>query len=179
MGNASYHCRQSKYPVKSWTKKKMVEWLNQKNILYPNKIMSKKNVWTIVKRSRPPHPEYSVDQLAKSAGHEVVCLPVSHCELNPIEMAWSQIKEYIRTHNTLFTLSEMERLTHAGFDVVTPMRWKSLIAHVQTKTEDHYWDVDGLQLDLVEEFIISTERNLESELESEDDLSSDDSEDSD
>ncbi len=101
-----------------------------------------------------------------------VCLPVSHCELNPIEMAWSQIKEYIRTHNTLFTLSEMERLTHAGFDVVTPMRWKSLIAHVQTKTEDHYWDVDGLQLDLVEEFIISTERNLESELESEDDLSS-------
>ncbi len=95
------------------------------------------------------------------------------------EMAWSQIKEYIRTHNTLFTLSEMERLTHAGFDVVTPMRWKSLIAHVQTKTEDDYWEVDGLQLNLVEEFIISTERNLESELESEDDFSSDDSEDSD
>ena len=84
------------------------------------------------------------------------------------------MKGYIKTHNTLFTLSEMERLTYAGFDVVTPMRWKSLIAHVQTKTEDHYWEVDGLQLDLVEEFIIS-----ESELESEDDLSLDDSEDSD
>ncbi len=63
MGNASYHCRRSKYPVKGWTKKTMVEWFNQKNI------MSKKDVWTIVKRSRPPHPEYSVDQLAKSAGH--------------------------------------------------------------------------------------------------------------
>ncbi len=84
------------------------------------------------------------------------------------------MKGYIKTHNTLFTLSEMERLTYAGFDVVTPMRWKSIIAHVQTKTEDHYWEVDGLQLDLVEEFIIS-----ESELESEDDLSLDDSEDSD
>ncbi len=135
MGNASYHCRQSKYPVKSWTKKKMVEWLNQKNILYPNKIMSKKNVWTIVKRSRPPHPEYSVDQLAKSVGHEVVCLPADHSELHSIEMAWSQIKGYIKTHNTLFTLYEMEWLTHVGFDVVTPMWWKSLIHSPRTNKD--------------------------------------------
>ncbi len=120
-----------------------------------------------------------MDQLAKFTGHEVVRLPVSHCELNPIEMAWSQMKGYIKTHNTLFTLSKMEQLTHAGFDVVTPVRWKSLVAHVLTKTEDHYWEVDGLQLDLVEEFIISTEGDSESELESEDDLSLDDSEDSD
>ncbi len=89
------------------------------------------------------------------------------------------MKGYIKTHNTLFTLSKMEQLTHAGFDVVTPVRWKSLVAHVLTKTEDHYWEVDGLQLDLVEEFIISTEGDSESELESEDDLSLDDSEDSD
>ena len=99
----------------------MVEWFNLNNI------MSKKDVWTIIKRSRPPHPEYSVDQLAKSAGHDVVCLPVAHSKLNSIEMAWLQ--------------TEMERLTHAGFDVVAPMRWKSLIAHVQTKTEDYYWVV--------------------------------------
>ena len=118
--------------------------------------------------------------LSSKAGHEVVRLPVAHCELNPIEMAWSQMKGYIKTHNTLFTLSEIERLTHTAFDVVTPTRWKSLVAHVQNKTEDHYWEIDGLQLDLVEEFIISTEGDSDSEQESdEDDLSSDDSEDSD
>ncbi len=42
MDNASYHCRRSKpYPVKSWTKK-MVEWLNNKKIPYPNKCQKKK-----------------------------------------------------------------------------------------------------------------------------------------
>ena len=90
-------------------------------------------------------------------------LPVAHCELNPIEMAWSQVKHFIRTHNTKFTLTEMERLTHCAFEEVTPARWKSLIAHVQEKVEDHYWEVDGLQMELVEEFIISLEGDTDSE----------------
>ena len=32
-------------------------------------------------------------------GHEVVRLPVAHCELNPIEMAWSQVKEHVKRNN--------------------------------------------------------------------------------
>lgn len=32
-------------------------------------------------------------------GHEVVRLPVAHCELNPIEMAWAQVKDYIKANN--------------------------------------------------------------------------------
>ena len=31
--------------------------------------------------------------------HEVVRLPVAHCELNPIEMAWSQVKGYVKDNN--------------------------------------------------------------------------------
>ena len=30
-----------------------------------------------------------------TAGHEVVRLPVAHCELNPIEMAWSPMKSIL------------------------------------------------------------------------------------
>ncbi len=86
MDNASYHSRRSEpYPVKSWTKKNMVAWLKQKEIVYPQKCLKKK-IWEIVKSHRPIHPEYAVDQVAKSAGHEVVHLPVAHCELNPIEI---------------------------------------------------------------------------------------------
>ncbi len=76
------------------------------------------------------------------------------------------MRRYIKTHNTLFNLSD-KLLIHAGFDVVTPMRWKSLIAHVPTKTEDHYWEVWLTATDLVEEFIISMEGDMEPELESE------------
>ena len=32
-------------------------------------------------------------------GHEVVRLPVAHCELNPIEMAWSQAKGHVKRNN--------------------------------------------------------------------------------
>ena len=150
----------------------MVEWLTHKGIPYPDKCL-KTEIWSIVKTHRPIHPEYFVDDEAKQAGHEVVRLPVAHCELNPIEMAWSQMKHYIKTHNLKFTLSEMERLTHIAFTAVTPDRWKSLLAHVKEKVEDHYWEADGLQMELVEEFIISTEGDTESE--SEDSSSSDDS----
>ena len=38
------------------------------------------------------------------AGHEVVRLPVAHCEMNPIEMAWNQVKGYARKHNKKYIL---------------------------------------------------------------------------
>ena len=96
--------------------------------------------------SSASYPEYFVDDVAKQAGHEVVRLPVAHCELNPIEMAWSQMKHYIKTHNLKFTLSEMEWLTHIAFTTVTPDHWKSLLAHVKEKVVHHYWEADGLQM---------------------------------
>ena len=76
-----------------------------------------------------------MDAVAK-AGHEVLRLPVTHCELNPFEMARSQMKYFIKTHNTKFTLTDMERLTHEGFGVVIPERWRSLINHVKEMAED-------------------------------------------
>ena len=85
------------------------------------------------------------------------------------------MKNYIRKNNIKFTLTEIERLTHTAFTVVTPDRWKSLITHVQQKVENHYWEVDGLQQELVEEFIISTEGDSEADLDSKADTSSDDS----
>ena len=100
-----------------------------------------------------------MDELASQAGHEVVRLPVVHCELNQIKMAWAQVKHHMKANSRQFILIEMERLTHEEFNVVTPERWSSLIAHVQEKVEDHYWASDGPQMDLVEQFIIQVEEN--------------------
>ena len=54
--------------------------------------------------SSNPVTVYVIYEIAKAAGHEVVHLPTYHCELNPIEMAWAQVKGYIKVHNTTFTL---------------------------------------------------------------------------
>ena len=81
-------------------------------IAYPEKAL-KKDLWNAIKESRRP-PEYVIDTMAEekgdyfsskihvftlSVGHEVVRLPVAHCELNPIEMAWSQVKGYVKDNN--------------------------------------------------------------------------------
>ena len=35
-------------------------------------------------------------------------LPVKHCSINPIELAWAGMKTYIRENNTYFRLSDVE-----------------------------------------------------------------------
>ena len=89
-------------------------------------------------------PQYVIDKMAHASGHEVVRLPVAHCTLNPIELAWAQVKDHIKANNTEFNLKEVESLTPEGFDVVTPDTWKNLVKHVQDKFEDHYWEVDRI-----------------------------------
>ena len=134
-----------------------------------------KQIWSIVKCHRPVHPEYHVDDVAKQAGHKVVCLPVAHSELNPIKMAWSQMKHFSQSHNKKFTLTEVERLTHLDFDEVTPERWKFLIAHIKERVEDHYLEADGLQMEIVDEFIISLEGDSDFDSDSSDSSESCDS----
>ena len=109
------------------------------------------------------------------AGHEVVRLPVAHCELNPIEMAWSQVKGYVKEHNKKYlteeifllkcferlTLTEVQRLVHEDW-------WQSLIKRVEEKVENHYWEHDGLNEELLERFIINTSSNSSDSMEESD-----------
>ena len=92
--------------------------------------------------------------MAKAVGHEVVRLPPYHCELNPTELAWSQVKQYNKENNKLFTLTAVKELTYGGFDQVGAAKWKKLIEHVESKFENKYWDEDGLQEERIDEFII-------------------------
>ena len=87
-------------------------------------------------------------------GHEVVQLPVSHCTLNPIELAWVQVKGHIKGNTRMFNLTEVEKLAWEGFSIVTTYHWKKLIKHVQEKVEDHYWSCDGLYGQYVSRFVI-------------------------
>ena len=92
--------------------------------------------------------------MARAAGCEVVRLPPYNCELNPIELAWSQVKRHIKDNNRLFTLSAMKDLTHEGFQKVDSSLWKKLVEHVRREFEGKYWVDDGLQEEHIEEFTI-------------------------
>ena len=50
---------------------------------------------------------------------EILRLPVRHCSLNPVEIAWSGLKDYVRKNNISFSLNSVRELVAefiAGFD---------------------------------------------------------------
>ena len=56
-------------------------------------------------------------------------LPVKHCSLNPIELAWSGMKAYIRDNNTSFHLSDVERLSSEWIAALDTATAQSFFAH--------------------------------------------------
>ena len=151
--NASYHSRRLEaVPTMSSRKGEMQDWLLAHNIEYPERAL-KCELLALIRLSNPK-PKYVIDEMAKASGHEVVRLPPYHCELNPIELCWSQVKGHIKEHNSKFTLSAVRDLTYEGFKRVGPEQWQKNITHVREKVEDHFWIADNLQEDHVDEFVI-------------------------
>ena len=153
MGVSTYHSRRLE-PVPTVTSRKQVmqDWVTQHGIEFPENAL-KRELYSLIKMSSFT-PKYAVDEMAKVAGHEVVRLPPYHCELNPIELAWSQVKRFIKENNQLFTLTAVKELTYRGFDQVGPANWKKLVEHVQRAFEDKYWRDGDLQEEYIDEFII-------------------------
>ena len=175
--NAPYHSRRLEpVPTMNSRKQLMQDWLTAKGIEYPECAL-KRELFQLIRASNAK-PKFVIDEMAKAAGHEVVRLPPYHCELNPIELAWAQVKQYIKKNNKLFTLTAVKELTFEGFDQVGADDWKKLIEHAQVKFEDKYWLEDGLQEESMDEFIIHVggsddESSSESDASSESDDSGD------
>ncbi|CAK9824015.1 hypothetical protein ANTRET_LOCUS2252 [Anthophora retusa] len=92
MDNAPYHSRKTdKIPTSKWKKVIIQQWLRAR----VNEIAERKNV-TILR------------------------LPPYHCELNPIEMIWAQVKNYVAARNSTFKFCDMVRLFTEAINVVTP-----------------------------------------------------------
>ena len=97
--------------------------------------------------------KFVTNEIARRHGHAVLRSPVAHCELNPIELAWSQVQGYLRRHNTTFKLADLEQLVPASFAAVLPAMWEAFCRHTESE-EERFWVSDGLQEEAVEDFII-------------------------
>jgi transposase len=47
-----------------------------------------------------PTRRYKTNEAAEYYNVQIIRLPIKHCVLNPIELAWSQLKSYVRSNNT-------------------------------------------------------------------------------
>lgn len=92
MDNASYHSVQrDKAPTSSNRKLDLISWLQSKGI-EANEKMLKTELLRLIRIHKPRTPTYILDEIAKEKGHTVIRLPPYHCQYNPIELIWAQVK---------------------------------------------------------------------------------------
>ncbi|XP_050300782.1 uncharacterized protein LOC126739245 [Anthonomus grandis grandis] len=95
------------------------------------------------------------------------------CELNPIELIWAQLKNYIRSHNTTgdLAMKNLAQLVQDGIESITPLHWANCCKHVM-EIENKFWETDQI-MEEVEQLIIT---NADGNDDSDDDSSDSDEE---
>lgn len=154
LDNAPYHAmRVNREPTRSSTKKVMQDWLSTLGIPWQEEML-KEELFDLVQHHKR-EPVYLLQEIAKSRGdHELIFLPPYHCDLNPIELIWAQVKSYVARKNTTFKLADVEKLCRESLSLVTAENWKKACEHTQ-KLEDEYWAKDGLIETEVEKLMIN------------------------
>ncbi len=88
-----------------------------------------------------PKPEYKIDKIAAAAGHSILRTPQYHPELQPIEMCWGVVKNYMAKHCD-FTLRNFRNNLPSAFSQVSSETCRKLLAKTIAE-EDRYWKEDG------------------------------------
>lgn len=76
-----------------------------------------------------------LDQIALEKSHEVIRLPLYHCQYNAIELIWAQVKRQVATKNNTFTIADIERLTHEALEAVSKEDWENCVRHAEKLQE--------------------------------------------
>ncbi|KAG0410409.1 hypothetical protein HPB47_012473 [Ixodes persulcatus] len=131
------------------------EWLTDNDIVWDRTFL-KAELLDLVERARLTMPglqKYRIDDIAEQHGHTVLRLPPYHCELNPIELVWSQVEGSIAGANKTFKLAEVELLTPGALQQVTPDDWKAYARHV-IDVENKMWEADCLSDAVIDSVVI-------------------------
>lgn len=154
MDNASYHSRRiEKIPTSASRKAEIMNWLKAKNLQF-DETMLKVQLLDIVRVRKSKYIKYATDEMARELGITVLRLPPYHCELNPIELIWAQVKNEVASKNQTFKLKEIKGLLENAMAGVTPDTWQKCIGHTQ-KEEQKMWDLDTRVEATVEPLIIT------------------------
>jgi len=83
MDNVPYHSvKKDKSPVSTTRKADIIKWLEDKGEVVDHGMVISE-LLDIVKRIKPLHNKYVIDELAKASNKIILRLPPYHCEINP------------------------------------------------------------------------------------------------
>jgi len=144
MDNASYHnlLSENSPPTCVSAKEKIKAWLDLKKITYSDDCL-KAELVEILKKEQP-EPIYLLDELAIQKGHQIIRTPPYHPELQPIEICWGVLKNYIARHCD-FTMENLYKQLDDAFNKVSAETCQKTIKKIR-KIEDRFW-TDDLELE--------------------------------
>ncbi|PSN44899.1 hypothetical protein C0J52_06180 [Blattella germanica] len=82
--------------------------------------------------------QYELDLIAQEKGHRVVRLPPYHCQYNPIELIWAQVKGYVAERNNTFKMADIEVLLNEAINSITIAAWEKCVKHAEKLQEDDF-----------------------------------------
>jgi len=119
MDNVSYHSIKLNLTLSiNLTKESIQKWLTEKNISFSS-LKTKMELFGKVKAIKNKKRVYELDEEVHKAGHEMVRLPQYHCQYNPINIIWGQIKNKVESKNYKFEIAEVEKLTNEVIENIT------------------------------------------------------------
>ncbi|CAI6344585.1 unnamed protein product [Macrosiphum euphorbiae] len=158
MDNAFYHSvKLDPAPTMAWKKNKIIQWWEDKNVVVDTK-MIKLDLIDKVKEIRATENNV-IDEKARETNKIVLRLPPYNCELNPIELAWSVVKNHVKQNNTTFKLNDVRQLLIDGVQRVTPEMLANFVKHT-IKEEDKMWGIETITDEMLDELIPTSQHVL-------------------
>lgn len=85
-----------------------------------------------VQRIKPLYKNLAIVEPAKANNKTILRIPPYHCGLNPIELAWSSVKDHMKMYNTTFKLPDVKNVLIEGIERVDAEMWKNSFRAVFT-----------------------------------------------
>lgn len=143
LDNAPYHSRLvERLPTTAWKKQDIIDWLRNKSLPYEDG-MVKAELLKIARQHKSKFKKYVVDKMAERRNITVLRLPPYHCELNPIELIWAQMKSYVARKNTSYKIQAVRELLYESLQHITEQNWRDAVRHV-IEEEQKMWDLDNI-----------------------------------
>ncbi|XP_053995333.1 uncharacterized protein LOC128885358 [Hylaeus anthracinus] len=155
LDDAHYHCRKvEKIPTTATKIETIKSWLVSKNIQFDENLL-KAELLAIVNTLRSKYDAYVIDELARRSGKTVLRLPPYHCELNPIELIWTEIKSYVASYSNTAKFNDIQHLVVEAANSISLKKWKHAVQHVEEKVETMMWELDNIIENNTEPIIIN------------------------
>lgn len=151
--NESYHNKQyDPEPTSNARKSDMLAWLTERRI-YHTSDMLKPQLYNLIKTHKKQDKIYSIDKFLAESNYEVLRLPPYHPDLNPIEMAWTAIRNHIASKCKPWGFESAMDLIKEKADLIGPGEWTQMCVKVN-EIEEEYRRSDYVVDMLTEKFTV-------------------------